>query len=173
MVIRKAGPSDAKQIAVVIVEAWRAAYRGLVPDSTLDDLSVEDFAERWRERIANLWGHIFVAEREGQVVGVVACGSTQDEDVDHDKVGEIHVIYVHPDEWRQGHGSALAGEALRCLREEGFDEVVLWVLRGNERAAKFYEAEGFAADGGSKVKRRADGSEMPVVRYRRSIRPAG
>jgi ribosomal protein S18 acetylase RimI-like enzyme len=58
---------------------------------------------------------------------------------------------------------------LRCLREDGFDEVILWVLRGNEQAIRFYEAEGFVADGGSKVKRRADGTEMQVVRYRRSI----
>lgn len=167
--IRKAIPSDAKQIAVVIVEAWRAAYRGLLPDSTLDGLSASETAARWAERIAKGRGHIFVAERDGRVMGVMACGSSEDEDSDRARVGEIHVIYVHPDEWRQGHGTALEGEALRCLRKDGFDEVILWVLRGNARAMRFYEAQGFAADGATKVKRRADGTEMPVVRYHRSI----
>jgi ribosomal protein S18 acetylase RimI-like enzyme len=170
MSIRRAEPSDAKQIAEVLVAAWKAAYRGLVPDSALDGLSVDDSADRWRERIAKPWGTIFIAQRDHRVVGFAAWGSSQDEDVDHDSVGEIYVIYVHPDEWRQGHGSALAGEALRCLQEAGFDEVILWVLRGNERAIRFYEAQGFAADGASKTKRRADGTKMPVLRYRRSVR---
>lgn len=167
--IRRALPSDARRVAEVHVETWRAAYRGLLSDSVLAGLSVDGTEERWRERIAKPWGHIHVAERNEQVVGFVACGACEDEDVDHGKVGEIYAVYVQPGEWRRGHGAALAREALKCLREDGFDEVILWVLRGNEQAIRFYEAEGFVADGGSKVKRRADGTEMPVVRYRRSI----
>ena len=169
MAIRRAELSDAPGIAAVHVAAWKSAYRGLLPDDALDRLSVDDSERRWRERVAKPWGHIFVAEQEGRIVGFAACGSSQDEGIGRGKVGEIYVIYVHPQEWRRGYGAALVGETLGRLREDGFEEVILWVLRGNQQAIGFYEAAGFAADGASRLKRRADGLEMPIVRYRRSI----
>jgi len=169
MVIRRAEPPDAEGIARVIVAAWRAAYRGLLPDEALDRLSVADYERRWKERITRPWGPIFVAEQEDGIVGIVACGSSQDEDVDRERVGEIYVIYVHPEHWRQGVGRALLGRSLDRLQEDGFEEAILWVLRGNQQAIRFYEGAGFEADGASRIKRRADGLEMPIVRYRRSI----
>jgi len=169
MSVRRAELSDAKRIAAVQVAAWRSAYRGLLPDDALHRLSVEDSERRWRERIAKPWGHIFVAEQASCVVGFAACGGSQAEDVDRGEVGEIYVIYVHPDEWRQGHGAALLSEAMEHLWEDGFEEVILWALRGNEQAKGFYEAAGFEADGASRVKQRSDGLEIPIVRYRRRM----
>lgn len=169
MSIRRAELSDASGIATVHVAAWRSAYRGLLADDALGHLSVDDSERRWRERIAKPWGHVFVAEQEGRIVGFAACGSSQDEDIDRDEVGEIYVIYVHPQAWRKGYGAALVGEAMGRLQEDGFNEVILWVLRGNQQAIGFYEAAGFAADGASRLKRRADGLEMPIVRYRRRL----
>lgn len=167
--IRQAELTNAGGIAQVHVAAWRSAYRGLVPDETLDGLSEEDSEGRWRERIAQPWGHIWIAEQEGRVVGYAACGASEDEDVDRERVGEVYVIYVHPEVWRRGVGTALLDEAVGRLREDGFEEAILWVLEGNQQAIGFYEAAGFEADGASKVKRRADGLEMAVVRFRRSI----
>jgi ribosomal protein S18 acetylase RimI-like enzyme len=167
--VRQAKPSDAEGIAAVQVEAWRAAYRGLLPDDVLDDLMVEEAEQRWRERIVNPWGQFFVIEREDEIVGYVACGENRDEDVDDERVGEIYAIYVHPEEWRRGNGAVLVGKAIEQLRADGYEEVILWVLSGNEQAIGFYERVGFEADGGSKVKQRADGTQMDVVRYRQSI----
>jgi ribosomal protein S18 acetylase RimI-like enzyme len=64
------------------------------------------------------------------------------------------------------------GKALDRLRKDGFEEAILWVLRGNRQAIAFYERAGFGPDGASKVKRRTDGTELPVVRYRQSIKGA-
>jgi ribosomal protein S18 acetylase RimI-like enzyme len=151
------------------VAAWQAAYRGLLPDRVLDGLSIEDSERRWRERIAEPWGYILVLERDGCIVGHAARGNTQDEDVDRQSVGEIYVLYVHPDSWRRGYGSALVDQCLACLRQDGFREVILWVLDRNAQAIGFYEAAGFWADGASRVKHRADGTDMPLIRYRRHI----
>ena len=106
-------------------------------------------------------------------MGFVTCGSSPDEDLDPEKVGEIHVQHVHPEAWRQGYGAALVGEAVECLRKDGFQEITLWVLRGNLRAIRFYEAIGFGADGASRVEQHADGLGMPVMRYRRSVSGIG
>jgi RimJ/RimL family protein N-acetyltransferase len=40
------------------------------------------------------------------------------------------------------------------------------VLRGNQRAIRFYEALGFWADGASKVETNRDGVPFDEVRYR-------
>ena len=144
--------------------AWQAAYRGLLPDETLDRLSAEEAAHRWTERIAGGWEHILVADA-GRIVGFAACGRTRDDDLDPRKVGEVHVIYVHPDDWRQGHGRALLDESLRQMRADGYERAILWVLRGNAQAISFYEAAGFRSDGTSRVKLRTDGTRMPVIRF--------
>ncbi|MBN2005117.1 MAG: GNAT family N-acetyltransferase [Anaerolineae bacterium] len=173
MTIREANLSDARSIAEIQITAWKSAYRGLLPDDMLDRLSVNASEKRWAERIAEPQGHLVVAEipcgEERRVVGFAGCGNCQDEDVDREKVGELHVIYVHPEAWRKGYGAALLEEALRELREDGFEDAILWVLEGNAQAIKFYTAAGFEADGGSKVKKRRDSTEMPVIRYRRKI----
>ena len=169
MSVRRATPSDARGIAEVHVAAWQAVYRGLLPDTLLDNLSVDDSEQRWAGRLTGAWGQFLVSERDGDVVGFAACGATQDADANRQETGEVYVVYVRPREWRRGHGRSLLGESLSLLREQGFREVMLWVLEDNRQAIAFYEAEGFVADGASKVKTRAGGVEMHVARYRRSI----
>lgn len=179
MSIRRAKPSHARGIAEVHVAAWRSAYRGLLPDDVLDRLTVEEVEGRWKERLSHAWRHVFVAQENahdgghenGRVVGFAGCGPVQDEEAEGEgeEVGEIYVVYVHPETWRQGYGSALLDGGLAGLRDDGFAQAILWVLRDNRQAIGFYEAMGFAADGGSKTKRRADGTEMPLVRYRRRL----
>lgn len=177
MSIRRANPSDASGIAEVHVAAWRSAYRGLLPDEVLDRLAVEKVEARWKERLARAWDHMFIAQEDapngapggGHIVGFAGCGAVQDEEAEGEAVGEIYVVYVHPEKWRQGYGAALLDEALAALRDDGFAQAILWVLRDNRQAIAFYEAMGFAADGGSKTKRRADGTEMPLVRFRRRL----
>jgi len=46
--VRQATIDDAGDIAVVHVATWRAAYRGLMPQSLLDGLSVEARTAVWR-----------------------------------------------------------------------------------------------------------------------------
>lgn len=42
MNVRPAVPGDARAVADVHVRAWRAAYRGLLTDASLDELSVDE-----------------------------------------------------------------------------------------------------------------------------------
>jgi ribosomal protein S18 acetylase RimI-like enzyme len=167
--IRRAKPSDARGIAEVHVAAWQAAYRGLLPDSALERLSVEDAEVRWGERLGERWAEVLVLCRDEQIVGYVGYGPVRDEAVDPEKVGEIYVLYVAPAEWRQGHGRALLREATDRLRTGNSTEVVLWVLHTNEQAIAFYEAAGFVADGTRQVKKRRDGTRMTIARFRQSI----
>ena len=52
------------------------------------------------------------------------------------------------------------------LQGRGFGEAVLWVLRGNLRARRFYERGGFVLDGAAKLKSKGQGITLDEVRYR-------
>src|SRR5258708_35048119 len=52
MPVRTARFEDARQIAEVHVSSWQAAYRGIVPDTLLDSLSVEAWTGLWQERLS-------------------------------------------------------------------------------------------------------------------------
>jgi len=163
--------ADAREIARVQVAAWQSAYRGLLPASTLDRLTVEAGEKQWQERLSNPAGEYLVVTHAGRVTGFAGYGATGDEDLDVETVGEIYVLYVAPEEWRKGYGTALVGEAVARLEGKGVTQIVVWVLHDNVPAIAFYQAAGFATDGARKVKQRRDGTEMTVARYRRPIAP--
>ena len=158
--------ADAIGIAYVQVVTWQVAYRGLLPNSVLEGLSVEDAASRWKGRLGDPAITMFVLEIGGSIVGFVSCGAARDDDLDAGRVGEIYAIYVQPAHWRQGHGCALMTAALSALGKRGYEDVVLWTLRDNGPAIAFYEQIGFTRDGQRQIRTRTDGTEMVVARYR-------
>jgi len=79
------------------------------------------------------------------VVGFVTFGPSRDPDTVG--MGEIYALYVDPGRYEGGVGRMLMAHARRRLKGEGFEAAVLWVLLGNERAASFYEREGWQPDG--------------------------
>lgn len=166
-VIRRARPEDARFLAEVHVGSWRHAYRGLLPDTYLDRLSVEDRVGAWRETLADpAWG-VFVAEVDGNIVGFASFGPSRDDDAGQD-VGEIPAIYVEPSVLGTGVGRELFAAATAELRQAGYRRATLWVLEANERARRFYEKAGWRWDG-TVSRHDFDCANEPVVRYRAEL----
>jgi ribosomal protein S18 acetylase RimI-like enzyme len=78
------------------------------------------------------------------------------------------MIYATPEAWGTGIGRGLMTAGLDRLASAGFGEVLLWVLDSNDRARRFYERAGFAADGATKDDVVA-GTTVREVRYRREL----
>ena len=74
MEIRAATISDAYSIAEVQVAGWQAAYRGIMPDSVLDGLSVPKREEMWQRILAEQRFQLLVAEQDGRIIGFVDFG---------------------------------------------------------------------------------------------------
>jgi RimJ/RimL family protein N-acetyltransferase len=167
--IREAAVADAAAIARVRVRSWQAAYRGLLPDSVLDGLTVEDSARIWAERLAGSGprARVLVVQDE-QVIGYAAFGYRRDDTPDE---GELWAIYVDPSAWGGGAGHLLHAAALDALRSMGFRTAALWVLQGNERAIRFYTRAGWRLDGTTRVHLGAAGDEQPHLLMRRSLEP--
>ncbi len=159
------------------VRSWQVAYRGLLPDQLLDELSVPAREQSWREVLAGPAGEhapaVTVAVRAGTIAGFCAVVMpSRDDDAAGGVaagVAEIAALYVDPPAWRSGAGRALMQAALAALRAAGWREVTLWVLAANQRARAFYAASGFEPDGATMAHHSSGRAE---VRLRTALNPA-
>ena len=164
MNVRPATPDDVPAIAEIHVAAWRAAYRGHMPDAYLDSLSVEQRRAMWAGVLARGGpGQIAVVDR-----GFCFYGPSRDGE---HGAAEIYALYVHPDAWRQGAGRALCQHAERHAAALELAKVTLWVLTANEPARRFYERLGYAADGGERTNTRLIATPLHEMRYRKNSVP--
>lgn len=168
--VREARPDDADACAAAHIEGWRTGYRGLLPDEFLD--APEFAAQRidrwqswtWADDLTD--AQLFVGELRGRVVGFGMCGreraqpvcdqisvdtrgtssASADESASPER-GEVYAFYLHPDAWGSGVAPALIARCHEYMRDLGYAEAVLWVLRDNPRARQFYENAGWSATG--------------------------
>jgi ribosomal protein S18 acetylase RimI-like enzyme len=169
MQVRQATIADARKIAQIHVETWRAAYRGQIPDAVLDALDVERRAASWEKHLAAQPRGVSVAESENEIIGFCDFIPSRDKDSNPHEVGEIAAIYVQPDFWRKGAGGALCRHSLKEARLQNYTAVTLWVLSSNTDARNFYEAMGFSLDGATKIDQSFQNHELHEVRYRISL----
>lgn len=138
MTIRRMTESDSKAIGELYTAAWKEGYKGLLPQKYLDELTPDKI-----NRVID--DGSFVILDGGRIVG--HCHARAADEPEMRGWGEIHTMYVHPDYWRKGYGTAVFKRAEDWLYERGFDDVYLYVLEGNERAERFYKAQGFFPNG--------------------------
>lgn len=166
--VRRAALEDARAIAKVHVKSWQAAYRGLLPEDFLQSLSVDRREQQWRAGIENPEQVVLVYELES-IVAFCSFAPSRDDDVAENKVAELGTIYALESSWGQGIGLKLWSEAVKLMREQGFSEVTLWVLKDNDRAIKFYERMGMKFDGKAKTETWQHGLTLNELRYRKSL----
>lgn len=82
---------------------------------------------------------------DGIVKGVIK-GHPED-----DKTIEITDFYVEPFFVGQGIGTLLVEYLVSQVREKGFQKILLWVIKDNVRARKFYEKNGFINSGKTRI----------------------
>lgn len=164
--IRPATVGDAGDIARIHVETWRQAYKGIVPDSYLDGLSVERRAENWGKTLAeSTAGTLVAVDAKGGVVGWVSFGASRDEDGRGG--GEVYAVYLQASEWGKGIGRELMAAAERGLAERGYSAFTLWVLELNSRTRRFYDKASYQPDGAKKTIL-LGGKELVELRYWKS-----
>ncbi len=162
VVIREACLDDAEAIAAVSIASWNESYRGIVPDSFLDRMSLEERAEKMRTQMLNPDPLMaaFVALRENRIVGFATGGHNRSEDGVY--LGELYALYSLREIHGIGVGSRLVKAVAQALFERGMSNMKLWVLTANP-ARGFYEHLGakFLYDGSFIV----DGVEIPEMAY--------
>jgi GNAT superfamily N-acetyltransferase len=191
VVIRAGSAAHAAQVAAVQRETWFAAYQGIIAAEVIDRVTVPDHGARVRQSFRTRpWQHMLVAVDSGAVdpgtvspgaggiVGYASFGPETDvlnapwphpltADGEGGRVAELYALYVRPAWWSTGTGRALMEKVLTRTAAAGYRSITLWVLRGNQRARRFYERAGFAPDGATNVLTGLGG--VIEVRYRRAF----
>lgn len=137
MDLRDATLADAPAIAELVVAAWRAAYRGVLPDEALDRDDLAARIGRIRERMRAGW-IAYAAELDGRIVGMARLARQPA----HGHDAELEGLYVHPDFQRLGVGRALVRHACTRLAAAGKRTLYIHTLRDNTLGRRFYAALG-------------------------------
>lgn len=159
--VRPATTDDVWAIHETARDSWHAAYDGILGPDRVDEVVDDWYA------IGDLESAIYGAHsREGVAFLVAEPGSDpasrtdrptdRDRDIDRECVGFAHAVpwpedssvaylarlYVAPDVWGEGTGTALL-ERLEADLEPSFDRMRLSVLAANDVGISFYESAGF------------------------------
>lgn len=142
--VRVATPDDAHGLARMHVASWHETYTAILPDKTLSALSVEARAAAWAKimRDPPTAGStvIYIAEREGTIIGFGSCGAQRSENLkDKGFDGEVSAIYVLREFQKRKIGTHLFRAMCSDLISRGFNAAALWVMSDNSRARRFYE----------------------------------
>jgi GNAT superfamily N-acetyltransferase len=186
--IRSGSAADAASIAAVQRASWFAAYEGIIAREIIDRATAPDEGARVRQTFRTRpWQRMMVAvagtgeTREPGDPGIVGYASFGPEtdvqtglwpppltDTGRDRrVAELYALYVRPAWWSTGTGRALMDRVLAGTCAARYQSVVLWVLRDNTRARRFYERAGFTPDGATHVLDRLGG--VTEVRYSQAL----
>ena len=137
-------------------KTWHETYTGLIDPSYMEKTTLEtcvDMARRWPQ-------NTMVAKDGDKVIGFVCYGEHHDEGLTD--CGEVFAIYVLAEYYGRKVGYALMNAAIEKLAAYG--KVALWVLKGNDRAIRFYQRYGFCLDGTEReVKLGAPKTELRMV----------
>jgi len=164
--VREAAVGEAPVLAALHLATALHAYAGIFPPEAPVPV-LDDVVAQWRTWLGHDLGDrratAFVAERAGELVGVVLAAP----DPDEPDTGHLSRLYVTPPCWAVGIGRRLHDTVLAHLAGVGFAAATLWVLERNGRARSWYERLGWTATGDQKTVYAPAG--IVDVRYRRPL----
>ena len=139
MQAREATPEDAAAMSDVAEGAWWASCAAFLDADTLREVLAEGYSEAaLAEAAEDPELHTVVAvDGAERVVGFAVAERTWADTVD------LHALYVDPDRWGEGAGSALLESVLTHARVEECDYVRVTTFVDNPVARPFFEARGF------------------------------
>lgn len=137
--IRRAQPCDAAVLAETHDEAWRGAYRGIIPGPELEKLIGRRGPAWWHSAISK-GSRVSLLVFGDRVAGYANYGRNRARSLFYD--GEIYELYLRPEFQGLGFGRRLFTAARRDLAQSGLKSLVIWALTDNEPAVEFYRALG-------------------------------
>src|SRR6201996_2359824 len=137
--IRRARAADAVALASAHDEAWRPAYRAIIPGPELDKLINRRGAEWWEGAIRK-GSRISILAFGDTLAGYANYGRNRARSLTYD--GEIYELYLRPEFQGLGFGRRLFTAARRDLAQSGIKSLIVWALSENDTAVEFYRALG-------------------------------
>jgi ribosomal protein S18 acetylase RimI-like enzyme len=167
--LREATPEDAEAIAAVAEDAWWAACASALSAdavrTALADLYDEAFLAEVAEEAADDAEFRFlvaVDEDDGErVVGFASAAREWADEV------ELFTLYVDPDRWGEGVGTALLEELASWAAGRDADRLVCSALADNAVAVGYLESRGFERV--REVQAEVGGETVPEYEFERGL----
>lgn len=139
MEVRKVKEEDIEAIVDIQMSGWRKAYKRIVDNEYLRSMNREEKIKKNKERFGlNL---CIVAVDNDEVVGFCRYGEVMNPEIlPQGYDSEIYALYVKTDRLYQGIGKAMVKYVMNELKER--HKMIIWCLRDNYSARKFYEKMG-------------------------------
>jgi len=133
---------EAKTLADLLSRCQWFTYESLFSAVYIEQLIKKYYSvERVEQEVTTIdksWHGYIVAEKEGDIVGVIGGGMTDEAD------GEIYVFYVAPEARGTGIGSKLLNFYTKIQKYTyGTERQWVSVAKGNMYGIPFYESKGF------------------------------
>ena len=129
--MREARSEDAETLLAIQRDASVAGFVRVFPPEEYP-YPTDEVREVWRTTLADPDVDVYVAEVDECPVGTVT--------VDNEFLRQLYVL---PEHWGDGVGTALLERGLERMRERGATRAKLWTLQGNEPGRRFYERRGW------------------------------
>ena len=138
--LRQATASDSLAVARVHVQSWRESFTGIVPQSFLDEMSVENRAQAFRTRFGTDSYRMVIAETPTNgVIGFADFGTARETDRPYQ--AELYAIYLLRDFQREGAGTRLFTLGVTFLVADGMNSMYVLALEASPYKS-FYEKMG-------------------------------
>ncbi|AEY66205.1 GNAT family N-acetyltransferase [Clostridium sp. BNL1100] len=158
--IRLATVDDVTAMSYIHSITWKTAYRDFITKEYLDNLTVEGWIPIFKRELLENIHEAAVFELDNRITGCITFGkgrvgqtctmpnsdtsdSTYTGNCYNCNSGEIISLYVLPEYWQSKQGYELTKYAVERLKQQGFEDCYLWVIKDNERAKGFYRKFGF------------------------------
>jgi GNAT superfamily N-acetyltransferase len=137
---REATVADCMAVARVHVRSWKESFAGIVPQTFLDKMSVENRAKAFEKRFPGDSYKMYVAEVAGPgVVGFADFGEPR-ESIDAYEA-ELYAIYLLPEFQGKGVGRSLFSMGVEALVRSGKISMYLLALEASPYKS-FYKKMG-------------------------------
>ena len=143
IIIRNVRKEDLPSVVDIKITGWQSAYKGIVDDTYLNNLSNERETRIAKMEKNYMTNGFIVAEVNGEVVGFCRYMfdnnfSPEVENIDC----ELGAIYVRPDLKCSGIGTKMFNYVVSEFKKNNKTKMVLWCLKDNEPSKKFYTKMG-------------------------------
>ena len=140
MWVRSASQEDLETISKMLTETWHDTY-----DKIYGREKVTELTSKWhsvpalKQRLNKPLSEFIICDDGAEIGGMAYASQTDNETT------MLHQLYVRPETQGQGLGRTLLIEVEACFPD--VRKIRLEVEEANERALKFYEANGFKVVG--------------------------
>jgi len=160
ILIRKALPEDAADYADCVIACWQSAYREIIPEAYLNNMSAKkaQWVEKYRKKLTDPGDcEYYCAMHGGRMIGFLIINQTHSEN--------FWAIYLLEEFWGKGYGTEMLAFAIDKLKCAGHEQICLWVFEENDRARRFYEKHHFVFDGIKRTVDKYGGVPLVELRY--------